>query len=98
MRGYRKIEKMPDILLDIMPSGSWGSLSNGLKNDVYYPLNYLCWCVSAICGLVGALRIYKLWNIHSRHHIHIDTQVVAWIGAAIFFILANTFIKIVLMV
>jgi Domain of unknown function (DUF4134) len=65
--------------------------------EVYYSLRMLCFALSAVFGLVGALRIYSLWNIHGKHHIQIDAQVIGWIGAAIFFECANLFIKVVLL-
>ena len=65
--------------------------------EVYYSLRMLCYALSGVFGLVGALRIYSLWNIHGKHHIQIDAQVVGWISAAIFFECANFFIKVVLL-
>jgi hypothetical protein len=65
--------------------------------EVYYSLRMLCYALSGIFGLAGALRIYSLWNIHGKHHIQVDAQVIGWISAAIFFICANLFIKVVLL-
>lgn len=80
-------------LLDILPSGGWSGIAGQMRGDIYIPLTYLCWTLAGIFGLVAALRVYSLWTIGGRHHIHIDAKVFAWIGAAIFFVLANTFIK-----
>jgi len=83
-------------LAEILPSGSWGNMAGQMRSDVYIPLTYLCWALAAVFGLVAALRVYALWNINGRAHLHIDAKVYAWIGAAMFFVLANTFIKTVL--
>lgn len=80
-------------ILDILPSGGWSGIAGQMRGDIYIPLTYLCWTLAGIFGLVAALRVYSLWTIGGRHHIHIDAKVFAWIGAAIFFVLANTFIK-----
>ena len=78
--------------LDILPSGSWSGIAGQMKGNVYVPLTFLCWSLAGIFGLVAALRVYALWTINGRHHLHIDAKVYAWVGAAIFFILANSFI------
>lgn len=80
-------------ILDILPSGGWSGIAGQMRGDVYIPITYLCWTLAGIFGLVAALRVYSLWTIGGRHNIHIDAKVFAWIGAAIFFVLANTFIK-----
>mgnify|MGYP002377704017 CR=1 FL=1 len=85
-------------LSDILPSGGWSQMAGQMKSDLYVPMTYLCWALAGIFGLVAALRVYSLWNINGRAHLHIDAKVYAWIGAAIFFVLANTFIKLVLRV
>jgi hypothetical protein len=65
--------------------------------ELYYSLRILCFALSGVFGLVGALRIYSLWNIHGKHHIQIDAQIIGWVSAAIFFICAGFFIKVVLL-
>ena len=65
--------------------------------SLYYSVQLLCYAFSGITGLIGAIRIYSLWNIHGRHHVHIDSQLVAWVGAAIFFLCASFFINALLL-
>ena len=48
-------------------------------------------------GLIAGLRIYNLWNVDGRHHVHIDAQVISWGAAAIFLLVATLFINVVLM-
>lgn len=55
----------------------------------------LCYALSAVFGLVAAVKIYNRWQLHSRHHLTIDADIAAWIGAALFFIIARLFIKII---
>jgi uncharacterized protein DUF4134 len=52
----------------------------------------LCWILCGISGLVGALRIYNKWQLHGRHHFHVDAEIIGWFGAAIFFVIARAFI------
>ena len=89
---------MLTFFLESLPSDSWNGIAGQMRRDIYYPLTYLCWCLASVFGLVTALRVYALWNINGRANLHIDAKVYAWIGAAIFFVLANTFIKAVLRV
>lgn len=89
---------MSNYFIEILPSGGWGQMAGQMRSDVYIPMSYLCWALAGMLGLVAALRVYALWNIHGRTHLHIDAKVYAWIGAAIFFVLANTFIKLALRV
>jgi hypothetical protein len=86
---------MTKILMDIMPSGSLSEISSSLKNSTMFYIQLLCIAVAAICSVVAGLRIYSLWNIHGRHHIQIDAQVVAWGSAAIFFYTALAFVNMV---
>ncbi|MGE9310873.1 DUF4134 family protein [Niabella sp. CJ426] len=84
---------MVNTLLDILPAGSWGGVAGQMRSNVYFPLTLLCWALAGIFGLVAALRVYALWNLNGRSYLQVDTKVYAWIGAAIFFILAKAFIK-----
>jgi uncharacterized membrane protein YeaQ/YmgE (transglycosylase-associated protein family) len=80
-------------IADILPSGSWSSIAGKMTGDIYVPMTYLCWALAGLFGLVAALRVYALWNLNGRTNLEVDTKVYAWIGAAIFFVLANAFIK-----
>ena len=48
-------------------------------------------------GLIAGLRVYNLWNVNGRHHVHIDSQVISWGAAAIFLVVATAFINVELM-
>jgi hypothetical protein len=56
----------------------------------------LCYVLSALFGLIAAVKIYNRWQLHSRHHLTIDADIAAWVFAAIFFLAARLFIKLVL--
>lgn len=46
--------------------------------------------ISAIFGIVGGLRIYHNWQMG---HPRIDEAVMAWFFAAVFLVLAGTFLR-----
>jgi len=50
-----------------------------------------------VLGLIAGLRVYNLWNVNGRHHVHIDSQVISWGAAAIFLVVATAFINVELM-
>ncbi|AYD49041.1 MAG TPA: DUF4134 family protein [Arachidicoccus soli] len=85
------------IFMDIMPSGNINDMTNDFANQTFPYLKMLCYATASILGLVAALRVYNLWNINGRRHIHIDAQVIAWIGAAMFLIIATAFVDTVLL-
>ena len=68
------------------------SITSGIRRRVFLGMQYLGYSIAAICGLVGAIRIYNLWQINGRHHIHIDSEIVKWVGASVFLVLAMTFV------
>ena len=84
-------------LLDIMPTGSLSDINLSFKYEIWPLLKILCYAVAAVLGLVAALRVYNLWNVDGRHHVHIDAEVISWGAAAIFFVVATTFINVALM-
>lgn len=83
--------------LDIMPTGSLTSINSSFRHEVWPLLRMLCYGVASLLGLVAGLRIYNLWNVDGRHHVHIDAQVISWSAAAIFLVVATAFINVVLM-
>jgi hypothetical protein len=84
-------------LLDIMPTGSLSDINWSFKHEIWPLLKILCYGVAAVLGLVAGLRIYNLWNVDGRHHVHIDAQVISWGAAAIFLVVATAFINVALM-
>lgn len=83
--------------LDITPSGSLRDINSSFKQEIWPLLKILCYTVAAMIGLVAGLRVYNLWNVNGRHHVHIDAQVISWGAAAIFLLVATVFINMVLM-
>ena len=84
-------------LIDIMPTGSLTAINSSFKTGIWPLLKILCYAVASVLGLVAALRVYNLWNVNGRHHVHIDAQVISWGAAAIFLIVATAFINVTLM-
>lgn len=84
-------------LLDIMPTGILPGINSSFKHEIWPLLKILCYAVAAMIGLIAGLRIYNLWNVDGRHHVHIDAQVISWGAAAIFLLVATLFINVVLM-
>jgi hypothetical protein len=82
--------------LDIMPTGSLPDINWSFKHEIWPLLKMLCYAVAAVLGLVSGLRIYNLWNVDGRHHVHIDAQVISWGAAAIFLVVATAFINMAL--
>ena len=83
--------------LDIMPTGSLPDINSSFKTGIWPLLKILCYGVAATLGLVAGLRVYNLWNVNGRHHVHIDAQVISWGAAAIFLVVATAFINVTLM-
>lgn len=80
--------------LDVMPqAASVGGLTHIFGTSVYQSVTLLTYALAALFGTIGGLRIYALWNISGRAHIHIDAQVVGWMSACIFFIISGFFIS-----
>ena len=84
-------------LLDIMPAGSLTDINSSFKTGTWPLLKILCYAVAGVIGLVAGLRVYNLWNVNGRHHVHIDSQVISWGAAAIFLVVATAFINVTLM-
>ena len=84
-------------LLDIMPTGRLSDINSSFKTGVWPLLKILCYAVAGVLGLVAALRVYDLWNVKGRNHVHIDSQVISWGAAAIFLIVATAFVNMTLM-
>ena len=78
----------PSILLQ------FSGITQQLRSDVFHPMVELCWVLSAVFGAVGALKIYNKWQLDSRMHVEVTAEIAAWIGAAVFFLVARLFIKI----
>lgn len=83
--------------LDIMPTGSLSDINSSFKHEIWPLLKILCYAIAAVLGLIAGLRVYNLWNVNGRHHVHIDSQVISWGAAAIFLLVATLFINVVLM-
>ena len=83
--------------LDVMPRGSLSDINWSFKHEIWFYLKDLCYAIAAIIGLVSGLRVYNLWNVNGRHHVHIDAQVISWAAAAIFLVVATAFINMTLM-
>ena len=84
-------------VLDIMPTGSLPEINSSFKHEIWPLLKMLCYAIAAMLGLIAGLRIYNLWNVNGRHHVHIDAQVISWGAAAIFLVVATVFINVALM-
>jgi hypothetical protein len=78
---------LPSILLQ------FSGITQQLRSDVFHPMVELCWVLSAVLGAVGALKIYNKWQLNSRMHVEVTADIAAWIGAAVFFLVARLFIK-----
>jgi hypothetical protein len=78
---------LPYILLQ------FSGITQQLRSDVFLPMVELCWVLSAVFGAVGALKIYNKWQLNSRMHVEVTADIAAWIGAAVFFLVARLFIK-----
>ena len=84
-------------LIDIMPTGGLKEITWSFRHEIWFALKLLCYAIAGILGLVSGLRIYNLWNVNGRHHVHIDAQVISWAAAAIFLVVATAFINMTLM-
>jgi uncharacterized membrane protein YeaQ/YmgE (transglycosylase-associated protein family) len=73
---------------------SWSPVIS-TASDVNNSVGNLCWILCGITGLVGALRIYNKWQLHGKHHFHVDAEIAGWFGAAIFFVIARAFIALI---
>lgn len=83
-------------LLDIMPkANSLSGLTHEFGSSTYPAVHLLIWALAGIFGIIGGLRIYALWNVSGRAHIHIDAEVVGWMAACIFLVIANIFIGVI---
>lgn len=81
-------------LLEVMPTAnSVGGLTHIFGTSVYQAVKLLMYALAALLGTIGGLRIYALWNVSGRAHIHIDAQVVGWMSGCIFFIISSFFIS-----
>ena len=86
-----------DRLLDIMPTGSLSGINSSFQHEIWPLLKIFCYAVAGMIGSVAGLRVYNLWNVNGRHHVHIDAQVISWGAAAIFLLVATAFINTTLM-
>ena len=78
------------ILLD-----AWTDIQS-TANYINAAIVNLCYVFCALFGLIGSLRIYNKWQLHGKHHLHLDAEIAGWFGASLFFLAAQTFIEIVL--
>jgi succinate dehydrogenase/fumarate reductase cytochrome b subunit len=62
-------------------------------HDWYFSLSNLILVLAAIAGLCGGLRIYAIWNIGHRHHVHMDAQVIGWLLSCLFLTLVSGFLR-----
>ena len=67
-------------------------VTRNFRRHIFGAMMLIGYGVAAISGLVGAIRIYNLWQINGRHHIHIDSEIARWLGASIFFFIATTLV------
>lgn len=79
------------ILLDAMPHlKSLPDFTYQVKSfEIYGAIKMLVYAIAGLLGLAGGIRIYSLWNISGRAHIHIDAQVIGWFSACVFLIVAD---------
>lgn len=82
--------------LDILPTGDLTDIATATAS-LYISVKYFCYGLAALFGLVGGLRIYNHWQLHGKHHLHIESEIVAWTGASVFFILAGAIIQAILL-
>ena len=52
-------------------------ITGSFRGQVFPALKFLGYSLAGVIGLIGAIRIYNLWNVNGRHHVHIDAQVIA---------------------
>ena len=71
----------------------FSGISQQLRSGVFHPMMDLCWVLAAVFGSIGALKIYNKWQLQSRMQVEITAEIAAWIGAALFFLIARVFIK-----
>ncbi len=71
----------------------FSGISQQLRSGVFHPMVDLCWVLAAVFGSIGALKIYNKWQLQSRMQVEITAEIAAWIGAALFFLIARVFIK-----
>ncbi len=71
----------------------FSGISQQLRSGVFHPMVGLCWVLAAVFGSIGALKIYNKWQLQSRMQVEITAEIAAWIGAALFFLIARVFIK-----
>lgn len=83
-------------LLDILPSGDMNDIASGTSH-LYSNVKYLCYCLAGLFGLTGGLKIYNNWQLHGKHHLHIEAEIVAFVGSCIFFLLAGGIIQALLL-
>jgi hypothetical protein len=74
----------------------FSGLTHQVRSNLFFPLVELCWVLCAVFGLVAALRIYNHWQIQGRIGLNILSEVVGWISAALFFLIARVFIRLTL--
>jgi hypothetical protein len=71
--------------------GGWSDVQRTAQH-ISMVVDDLCFSLCAVFGLIGGLRIYNKWQLHGRHHFHIDAEIAGWFGASLFFLAANVFI------
>ena len=82
--------------LGILPSGDLTDIATETAG-LYISVKYLCYALASLFGLVGGLKIYNQWQLHGKHHLHIESEIVAWIGGSVFFLLAGAIIQAILL-
>jgi hypothetical protein len=83
-------------LLDILPTGDLNQIAAETAS-LYTNIKYLCFGLAGLFGLVGGLKIYHQWQLHGKHHMHIEAEITALISGCIFFLLAAGIIQAVLL-
>lgn len=94
-------EVLPSKMLSgiiLQAGGDIMDVTASFKRDIYPALKLLAYGIASIMGSIGALRIYNLWQINGRHHIHIDGEVIGWVGASVFLFVAMTLVDKTIMV
>jgi uncharacterized membrane protein YeaQ/YmgE (transglycosylase-associated protein family) len=71
----------------------FSGINQQLRSGVFHPMVDLCWVLAAVFGSIGAFKIYNKWQLQSRMQVEITAEIAAWIGAALFFLIARVFIK-----
>jgi Domain of unknown function (DUF4134) len=80
--------------LHIVLLQSWNQVHSA-ASSVHYSIGVLCYALAAVCGLVGAIRIYNKWQLGGDQFFRLEAELAGWAGASLFFIIARVLIKVI---